>query len=189
MKPELSFRLRDLPETRDVALEEAFVREALAAVPGQDQLDEPPAGAAPDRVHLHVEVTVEHRTAFAVGRLTGTIAVACSRCLGRVTLAVDEPFSLTFLPRSEFDAEPDDGDVELDADDLDVSAHDGETVDLAAAIRDHLVLSVPYAPLCADDCKGLCAQCGADLNAGACACPPAAADSPWAAALSKLKLE
>ena len=40
------------------------------------------------------------------------------------------------------------------------------------------LLVAPAFVLCREDCKGLCANCGADLNAGACACPPAT-DSRW----------
>lgn len=40
-----------------------------------------------------------------------------------------------------------------------------ETVDLDPAIRDAVVLNLPFSPLCRDDCLGLCPSCGADLNA------------------------
>lgn len=40
-----------------------------------------------------------------------------------------------------------------------------ETVDLDPAIRDGVVLNLPFSPLCRDDCLGLCPECGADLNA------------------------
>ena len=37
-------------------------------------------------------------------------------------------------------------------------------------MREQFVLSIPYAPLCKDDCLGLCAQCGADRNVAPCGC-------------------
>ncbi len=33
--------------------------------------------------------------------------------------------------------------------------------------------------LCREDCAGLCPSCGANLNAGACDCPPPSPDSRW----------
>lgn len=45
-----------------------------------------------------------------------------------------------------------------------------EYVDLTPDIREAMILTFPNYPLCALDCKGLCAQCGTDLNEGACEC-------------------
>ncbi len=186
--PDMKFRLRDLPESREFGLAEAFVRDALSAIAGQSSLDE-----SPGHVNVVVEVTEEHQqTVFARGRLEGRISVACSRCIRPVELSVSEEFSLTFLPQADY-AEADKrgvdaaDEVELDKDDIDVGMHDGSTVDISEVLRDHIVLSVPYAPLCTHQCKGLCAQCGTDLNQGKCECEPAT-DSRWAA-LENLELK
>lgn len=39
-----------------------------------------------------------------------------------------------------------------------------DTIDLDPILRDAVVLNLPFAPLCSDDCLGLCAQCGFELN-------------------------
>jgi uncharacterized protein len=45
------------------------------------------------------------------------------------------------------------------------------SVDVSAVVREELALAVPtHLMLCRDDCAGLCPRCGADLNAGPCAC-------------------
>jgi uncharacterized protein len=45
------------------------------------------------------------------------------------------------------------------------------SVDISAVVREELALAVPtHLLLCRDDCAGLCPRCGADLNAGPCAC-------------------
>jgi uncharacterized protein len=49
----------------------------------------------------------------------------------------------------------------------------GTVVDLRPAIREQWLLDASGLPLCRPDCKGLCATCGAELNAGPCACQPA----------------
>jgi uncharacterized protein len=51
-----------------------------------------------------------------------------------------------------------------------------EVVDLSEIIRQQLVLALPIAPRCREECRGLCPSCGADLNAGRCACPGADID-------------
>ena len=50
----------------------------------------------------------------------------------------------------------------------------GDYLDLRPLVRDALLLELPVAPLCRDDCRGLCPRCGADLNSGPCDCRPSA---------------
>ena len=45
-----------------------------------------------------------------------------------------------------------------------------DTIDLGPLVRDAIVLELPMAPLCRDDCAGLCPQCGANRNEGDCSC-------------------
>ena len=54
-----------------------------------------------------------------------------------------------------------------------------ELLDLAPLVRDSVVLELPAAPLCREDCAGLCPHCGANLNEGACGCV-APRDPRWA---------
>jgi uncharacterized protein len=56
---------------------------------------------------------------------------------------------------------------------------DDDGIDLAPLVRDSVVLELPAAPLCREDCAGLCPQCGANLNEGACGCV-APRDPRWA---------
>jgi uncharacterized protein len=67
-------------------------------------------------------------------------------------------------------------------------ARDGETfplhhehVDLEPLARETLLLELPLAPLCREECRGLCPTCGTDLNQGACRCAPAGRDPRWEA--------
>lgn len=86
-------------------------------------------------------------------------------------------------PRTK--ADEDDG-VELATDDLDVFPYGGDVIDLEPLIREQFVLAVPFAPLCKDDCLGLCPQCGVDRNVTACVCEKPI--DPRFAALQGLKL-
>jgi uncharacterized protein len=178
----MRFRITELPLEREIQLEEAFVREALTGIPGHSSLD---AEVPPGNLTCAVEVTEEQDNVFVRGILRGWVSVACSRCLGPVQLPVSEALAVTFFPDST--AAGADEEVEIDENDPDVGKHDGKIVDVGTVVRDHLVLAVPYAPLCSDNCQGLCAQCGADLNAGKCGCPPIE-DSRWSA-LKNLKLD
>jgi uncharacterized protein len=70
--------------------------------------------------------------------------------------------------------------MELAEDDLDLYSYEDEEVDLTPLFRDQVILAVPFAPLCKEDCKGLCPQCGADRNHETCDCKPPV-DPRWAA--------
>jgi len=51
-------------------------------------------------------------------------------------------------------------------------AADATEIDVTPAVREELVLAAPRYVVCRDDCRGLCPQCGKDLNAGPCGCAP-----------------
>ena len=53
-------------------------------------------------------------------------------------------------------------------------------IDLASMVRENVLLGIPDAPLCRDDCPGLCPMCGADLTDGPCGCDPVVRDERWA---------
>lgn len=60
-------------------------------------------------------------------------------------------------------------------------AESGESIDLTRDIREDILLGFPSNWLCGNDCRGRCARCGADLNAGDCGCrPDAPAGNAWA---------
>jgi uncharacterized protein len=60
-------------------------------------------------------------------------------------------------------------------------------LDLTQDVVDAMLLAVPYQVLCREDCAGLCARCGADLNKGSCSCA-APSDSRWNG-LKKIQFE
>lgn len=66
---------------------------------------------------------------------------------------------------------------------------DGEDfVDLTSNIREDIILELPQRALCRPDCKGLCPNCGRDLNEGSCQCKPSRGDLRWHA-LDQIKLK
>jgi uncharacterized protein len=73
---------------------------------------------------------------------------------------------------------------------LDVVYFHPETdkIDLTEDIRDYALLAVPMKRLCSENCKGLCTNCGADLNNGPCDCREEKMDPRWEP-LQKLKLK
>jgi uncharacterized protein len=181
--------VRDLPTRRTFEVDSAQVAEWLRGLPMRDALEAPELDAGEGRAELELYADGAH--AFAAGSFTGHVTVACSRCIAAVKLPIDERLRVTFMPSAEIgdagEAEPESEDgVLVAADDVDVFPFDGERIDLEPLLREQFVLAVPYAPLCSETCKGLCAQCGIDLNTGTCACEKPI--DPRLAVLKGLKL-
>ena len=112
------------------------------------------------------------------GALQATVAVSCDRCLRDLFIAVDEPFKLVFAPASE--ARGHHGEREVHEQELDFAYLDGDELDVDQLIREQLELALPSHILCRDDCRGLCPQCGTDLNETECQCA-APVDPRWQA--------
>ena len=74
------------------------------------------------------------------------------------------------------------------SDDVDVGFYEEPGLPLADAVCEQVSLWLPVRELCREDCKGLCPQCGANLNEERCDCQEDFADSRWDA-LRKLKLD
>jgi uncharacterized protein len=187
--------VRDLPVHREVDVGTDYVARVLAGLPMRDALG---GDADAGHAHLEVDLDADGKNVYVQGAIRGAVVVACSRCVGEARVAFDEPVRVTYMPEDELagaaeeqavegtSGEEGEEGVELGDQDLDLFPYDGETVDLEPLVREHLVLAVPYAPLCREDCKGLCPQCGIDRNVETCACEKPA--DPRFAALKGLKL-
>lgn len=97
----------------------------------------------------------------------------CDRCLVRYEQDTQLPFQVVLAPLYESRRQQKiecDEEVELVKEDLEFQFYEGDRFDLAEVLREHLVLSEPMKHLCNDDCKGICARCGKNLNGGPCGC-------------------
>jgi uncharacterized protein len=115
------------------------------------------------------QVLLQNGVDFAVDRAAGGYLVnvsakakvygPCARCLREAALE---------LTAKEQEFAPADGGS---WDEADLSPFiDDLVVDVEALAREAVILSLPAQLLCAPTCKGLCGQCGRDLNVGDCGC-------------------
>jgi DUF177 domain-containing protein len=118
-----------------------------------------------------------------VGRVEGEIELACSRCLEPFTLPVTTDFDLRYIPHTENSGE---GEREVEEDDLTTAFYADDQIDLGHLVMEQLHLALPMKPLCSETCKGLCPQCGTNLNTGSCSCDPRWED-PRLAVLKAIK--
>jgi uncharacterized protein len=134
-------------------------------------------------VHLGFEVHKDKDRFRLVGTVRTALELPCSRCLEPFRLAVDQSFDLRYVPQSEASRETE---TEVAEEDLETSFYRDEQIDLNELLREQFYLALPMKPLCRDECRGLCPECGTNLNTGTCDCAPRWED-PRLAALKQFK--
>ncbi len=95
------------------------------------------------------------------GTIKFTIESLCARCLGQVGLPLSPPVNLV-LSQVSTAREGDE--------DIDYETYNGEEFDLGNYLRETIAMSLPVKLICSEDCKGLCSNCGANLNLKNCSC-------------------
>jgi uncharacterized protein len=123
---------------------------------------------------------------LVTGTLKATIQQSCGRCLTtfqcEVTLELEEQFYPTLdIMTGTLLAPPPDAD-EANA------INEKHILDLYEVVRQGIVLESDGIRYCKPDCKGLCPQCGQDLNVALCSCEDEVVDSRWAG-LQALQIE
>lgn len=118
------------------------------------------------KVDLDCRITKTDTTVFIKGALSAIIDSECSRCLEKISVPIGGNFAYTFVPEKAEARE----DVELTAEDLDISHYAGEYIYLTSIVCEQILLQIPIKKLCTENCKGLCQRCGINLNNSSCSC-------------------
>ena len=130
------------------------------------------------RVHARVDAG-QAGLVQVTGRLTARLGLSCGRCLDAYEIEVDGPIELVYLPRDPAESADEDA-VGLSDRDMVVAYYEGEQLDLGEMVREQLLLNLSMKRLCREDCRGICAQCGANRNHTTCDCREAEPISPLA---------
>jgi uncharacterized protein len=120
-------------------------------------------------VQLAFDIYKDGQQFHLVGGVKAALDLSCGRCLEDYRFPVDASFDVLYLPHADNAGE---GEVEVEDDDLTTAYYRDDQIDLAQLVREQFYLAIPMKPLCRDACKGLCPQCGTNLNAGSCDCRP-----------------
>jgi uncharacterized protein len=108
---------------------------------------------SPVEFDLRLEAVMEG--VLVTGTARADLTGECARCLEPLDDEVEVDFQELFAYEGS--------DTATDAGDDDASRLEGDLLDLEPLLRDAVVLSLPFQPLCREDCPGLCAECGARL--------------------------
>jgi len=136
-------------------------------------------------VPLEVEISFSRSVMdlFFDGRVHGEATATCARCLTPFQLEIAQDFSVVLRPEPRLT-----GEVELKAADLADSFYRGTEVDVTRLVYEQVLLALPIRPLCDEECRGLCPQCGVNRNIGECSCTVDAGD-PRLSVLRGLKID
>lgn len=121
---------------------------------------------------VNVTVTNGGDGIVAYGTIDADFITECSRCLEPFTVHVTGEVEGFYTTPEKAEELPDDQEWEPL----------GDKIDIAHALEAALRINMPFAPLHDPECKGICPQCGGDLNITACGCAPVEGrESPFAA--------
>ena len=135
-------------------------------------------GEGPAHVRASLRLTRTDRGVWVSGPAAISVEGVCSRCLVPFGSWVDVDLDEVFVQvvdvttgariryRDDLEGEP-----------LTIDAH--HVLDLTELLRQYRIAAMPLAPVCREDCRGICTRCGTDLNESSCACEPEL-DPRWA---------
>ncbi|MGV9293296.1 YceD family protein [Amycolatopsis sp. NPDC003676] len=150
-------------DTRELGRRAGLSRELRRSAPVPTALGVPGVleirEGEPVELDLMLESVVEG--VLVTGTATAVATGECSRCLDPVTEHIEVDLTELFAyPGSATEETTDEDEIPRLVDDR---------IDLEPTVRDAVVLALPLAPLCREDCPGLCIECGvkwADLEPG-----------------------
>jgi uncharacterized protein len=137
----------------------------------------------PATVAVRLEYYRAGQELFFQGHISGNVTGHCARCLEEYPFTLGADFNVVLVPKTEAVAP----EMELTADEVDLSVYEGEELDLSPLLREQIILALPTRPLCDDTCKGLCPNCGVNRNVESCRCAASAGD-PRLAVLRNIKI-
>ena len=104
---------------------------------------------ASDDVSVEIRLESVHEGILVTGEAFGVAKTECSRCLE----PLDHGFRVAFQELFAYSGQSEDELTVID-----------NSVDINQVVRDAVVISFPFQPVCNENCLGLCANCGANLN-------------------------
>lgn len=134
------------------------------------------------------------------GKFPLSVQGPCKRCVTDVKLELPVEFTLNLIPeslaRGDDYVEEGEGDDDQKGErggtfslkDADEELFNGKQIELDPIVREQVLLALPMDLLCKEACKGLCAQCGTNLNEQQCSCEQKPVD-PRLAVLKNIKLK
>lgn len=127
-------------------------------------------------LHVWGSVSNNGKSLILRARAEGSMQTSCARCMKDITVPVGFDIDENLVVGESAENVDEDvivlGDAKFDADDI---------------VFENFLMNVEGKYLCGEDCRGLCANCGKDLNEGECDCAKQAIDPRWSQLLDIMK--
>ena len=119
-----------------------------------------------DVLDFSVYFTREKEKIRARGQIRTVLSLRCVNCLENYELKVNSKFDIILFPVYLIKST----DTALTTDDMEYIFFDGDEIDLEKILMEQVNLFIPFNPVCSPDCKGICPNCGVNLNHERCQC-------------------
>lgn len=195
--------IKDIDHELDVNESTDWVKKVLESA--DEKFDEKPyekKALADRKAKIHFNLRKVDDVVVASGDIDTEIRLLCSRCAIPFSFKIDEHFSSLYCKDKQMagiaylDNEDNprgqnkgyarhahnegSGQKASEAtDDLDITYLSEDFLDLSDVLAEQIQLRVPFQPLCKEDCKGICPNCGTNLNLGRCACSKIIKKNPF----------
>ncbi|MDD2443453.1 MAG: DUF177 domain-containing protein [Desulfotomaculaceae bacterium] len=110
----------------------------------------------PDPVEARLNVVNTGDLLVVQGKISGRLLLSCNRCLEHFSWDFEVPFEESYAPATGGGNE--------------YLTFSGDMMDITPEVLKSIMLALPMKLLCRDDCKGICPECGRNLNEHTCNC-------------------
>lgn len=111
---------------------------------------------------------------FLTSIIRATGHFVCDRCLTPFSVALAPAYTMVYVGEGAETSQIEPSEVQV----IPAGYH---VIDIADDVRQTLLLAVPLKLLCRESCRGLCRECGTNLNQETCSCSPFEVDPRWEA--------
>ena len=139
----------------------------LLAAKEQFEINQPDCSLSDDIKFRGRLVKIDQDFSFS-GELEAKLRVACTRCLNLFSYNIETGIKVHFIPLGKGQSLG--NEIEIKETDIEKEIYEGGKIDLRGSVRDYVLLEVPLMHSCREDCKGICSECGSDLNSSQCEC-------------------
>ncbi|MCK4760939.1 MAG: DUF177 domain-containing protein [Candidatus Aminicenantes bacterium] len=101
----------------------------------------------------------------AKGRIITSVSLLCVYCLEQFEMKINSKFDIILFPGDLVDLNK-----ALNPDEMEYIFYEGDKIDLSKILMEQVNLFIPFNPMCSPDCKGICPNCGINLNYHQCKC-------------------
>ena len=114
----------------------------------------------------HLQLKRDREKILVKGSLNTAVSLKCVRCLEDFEFDVQSKYDVILFPVNMVEYNK----VSLESEELEYIFYEGDRIDLVKILAEQINLYIPFNPLCGKDCKGICPNCGLNLNYDSCRC-------------------